>query len=248
MSDRKLLLFALLLTAAASIRCAGSPSEPEGSVIITQTTSTTTTTAIPTLIAGAIGTSPGGTGLAAATVFTFSLATPPSGGVPPYTFAWNFGDGAEGAGNAPSHVYLTTGTLTATVTVTDSRGITAQASAPVSVRNVNGRWTANLGRGLPPEPIDLVQNGAAVAATINSSVFGFGSGTGNVSNPRTLSISAAFMAGTPTAFGVSYNGRLDETLSIWTGTATGYPGCPCDFTATHSGFAGDIVVSGAPSR
>jgi hypothetical protein len=246
MSDRKLLLIAVLL-AAASIRCAGSPSEPEGSVIITQTTSTTTTTAVPTLIAGAIGTSPAGTGLAAATVFTFSLATPPSGGVPPYTFAWNFGDGAEGAGSTPSHVYLTTGTLTARVTVTDSRGITAQASAPVVVRNVNGRWTATLGRGLAAEPIDLVQNGAAVAATINSGAFGFGSGSGNVSNPRMLSVSAAFMAGTPTAFGVSYNGRLDETLTIWTGTATGYPGCPCDFTATRAPFAGDILVTRAPS-
>ena len=106
----------------------------------------------------------------------------------------------------------------------------------------------HLGRGLAPERIDLVQNGAAVAATINSTAFGFGSGTGNVSNPRMLSVSVAFMAGTPTAFGVSYNGRLDETLSIWTGTATGYPGCPCDFTATRSGFAGDIVLSRAPSR
>ena len=44
-----------------------------------------------------------GAGVASATVFTFLFATPPSGGVPPYTFAWNFGDGGAGAGSTPSH-------------------------------------------------------------------------------------------------------------------------------------------------
>src|SRR6476660_5561374 len=101
MAVRKLLPIALLL-AAVSIRCGGSPSEPEGVVSVTVTTPTTTststtTTVIPTLLSGDVSESPTGIGLASATVFTFAVAAP-SGGVPPYTFAWNFGDGAEGAG------------------------------------------------------------------------------------------------------------------------------------------------------
>ena len=138
---RKLLPIVLLL-AAVSIRCSGSPSEPEGMVLVTQTTSTTTsttttttsttTTVIPAFTPGGIATSPAGQGLAAATVFSFVFAPPPSGGVPPYTFMWNFGDGAEGAGAAPTHVYPITGTFTAVATAIDSRGMTAQASATVS--------------------------------------------------------------------------------------------------------------------
>jgi hypothetical protein len=236
MSVRKPLLIALVLAAAVSIRCAGSPSEPEGSVIITQTTSTTTTTAIPALSAGAVGKSPAGTGLAAATVFTFPFATSPSGGVPPYTFAWNFGDGAVGSGDSPVHLYMVTGDFTVTATVTDTRGITAQASTAVSIRSVTGRWNLTFegGAGAPlAEQIDLVQDGTAVTATINdtANALGFGSGTGTVSNPRSMAISMNFRAGTPLAFGATYVGRIDDTLTTWTGTVTGYTGCPCTFTA-----------------
>ena len=130
MSDRKLLLIALVFAAAASIRCAGSPSEPEGSVIITQTTSTTTTTAIPTLIAGAIGTSPAGTGLAAATVFTVSLVTRPQW-VPP-NFRVEFWRRRRRGGpyTLPPPALSPDGTVT-------TEGNHACLSA-VSVRNVNG--------------------------------------------------------------------------------------------------------------
>ena len=248
MSVRNLLLIGVLL-AAASIGCTKSPTQPgEGSVSITVTTTTTTTTVIPPVGAGAIGTSPGGIGLAWATVYTFSFATPPSGGVPPYTFAWNFGDGEMGAGSVASHLYMNTGSFTATAIATDSRGISAQASAGVSIRSVNGRWTATFpaGSGLNPEPIDLIQDQTAVTATINDTAngLGFASGTGNVSNPRNLGISATFRAGTPTAFGVTFIGRIDDVMEKWTGTATGYAGCPCTFTATRPAFVGDDLKAG----
>ena len=237
MSVRKLLPIALLL-AAVSIRCAGSPSEPEGTVSVTVTTTTTTTsstttTVIPPLIAGGVSESPTGIGVAAATVFTFSAA-PPSGGVPPYTFAWNFGDGGEGAGNAPTHVYANTGLFTVVVTATDSAGTSAQASDRVEVRAVTGRWTATLTppSGAQPKVIDLVQNQTAVTATITDGPPN-GFGTGNVSNPRSLAINATYNAGTPTAFGVTYVGQLNATLTTWSGTVNGYAGCPCTFTATR---------------
>jgi len=235
MSVRNLLLFALLL-AAVSIRCAGTPSKPgEGTVSITQTTTTTTTTAIPGLNAGVISKSPAGTGLVAATAFTFQFATSPSGGVPPHTFAWKFGDGGEAGGDAPVHLYMVTGDFTATVNVTDTRGISAQASIPVSIRSVTGRWNLTFeGGGAPAaEQMDIVQDGTAVAATINdtANALGFGSGSGSVSNPRSMAISMTFRVGTPLAFAVTYVGRIDDTLTTWTGTVSGYTGCPCTFTA-----------------
>jgi PKD domain len=238
MSVRKLLPIALLL-AAVSIRCAGSPSEPEGVVSVTVTTTTTTTTStttsvIPTLFSGGVSESPAGIGLASATVFTFAVASP-SGGVPPYTFAWNFGDGAEGAGTAPTHVYANTGLFRVVVTAMDSAGNSAQASDRVEVRSVTGRWSATLTppSGLQPKPIDLVQNQTAVAAAINEPApNGLATGTGNVSNPRSLAVNATYNSAAP-PFAVSYVGQLNDNLTIWSGTVNGYPGCPCTFIATR---------------
>ncbi len=237
MSVRSLLLFPLLF-AAASVGCSGAPTATDGVVNVTQTTSTTTststtTTTIPVVRAGVIGTSPTGAGVASATVYTFLFTTPSSGGVPPYVFSWDFGDGAMGAGSAPSHAYMNTGNFTATVTATDSRGISDKASTSVTIFSATGTWRATVaGTDLNREPIDVVQNGTAVTATINSTNgFGLATGSGNVANPRNLSVSATFMGATP--FAVTYVGSLDATLLTWTGMVTGYPGCPCPFTATR---------------
>jgi hypothetical protein len=249
MSVRSLLLISLLL-ATCSAACTGSPTQTDGVVNVTVTTSTTTTsstttTTIPQFRAGAIGTSPTGVGVAWATVYTFLFTTPSSGGVAPYTFMWDFGDGAAGAGSAPSHAYMNTGNFTATVTATDSRGISDKASVPVVVRSVTGTWRATIaGTDLNREPIDIVQNQTAVTATINSTNgLGFASGTGNVANPRNLSVSATFMGAAP--FAVTYVGRIDDTLLMWSGTVSGYPGCPCPFTATRP-TAGDLSLGLSP--
>ena len=56
-----------------------------------------------------------------------------SGGTSPYTFSWTFGDGATGTGNPATHTYTTSGSYTATLSVTDSKGATGAASTTVTV-------------------------------------------------------------------------------------------------------------------
>jgi PKD repeat protein len=56
-----------------------------------------------------------------------------TGGVPPYTYAWTFGDGGTDTLPNPSHSYLTVGTHTATLTVTDSLGHTGVGTVDVTV-------------------------------------------------------------------------------------------------------------------
>ena len=48
-------------------------------------------------------------------------------------YDWNFGDGASGSGATTSHRYLTTGTFTVTLVVTDDQGNTGIATATVTV-------------------------------------------------------------------------------------------------------------------
>jgi hypothetical protein len=246
MSLRKLLPVALVL-AIVSIRCAGSPAEPIGTVSLTQTTTTTTTSIIPAVVAGTISASPGGTGIAGATLYNFSISDA-SGGVPPYTVTWNFGDGQAGAGNVAPHVFVTPGTFTVRATVADSRGMTAQANpVNVSVRTVTGTWKIRFQGGNPPgdESVDLVQNGTAVAATVNdtNNLFGLGTGAGTVANPRALSVNLTFRAGTPQVFAVSLIGSVDPTVTEWRGFAGGYPnGCGCDFVATRNSAPGVLSI------
>lgn len=57
-----------------------------------------------------------------------------SGGTPPYTMDWNFGDGSAHSSAAnPSHTYTTGGTFTATLTATDGASHTASRTFTVTV-------------------------------------------------------------------------------------------------------------------
>ena len=49
------------------------------------------------------------------------------GGVPPWTFAWDFGDGGSSATQNPDHTYAAEGTYTVRLVVTDSTGRTSDA-------------------------------------------------------------------------------------------------------------------------
>ncbi|HMF98031.1 MAG TPA: PKD domain-containing protein [Vicinamibacterales bacterium] len=248
MSLRKLLPVALLL-AAVSIRCAGSPAAPIGTVSVTQTTTTTTTSVIPGVDPGTVNVLPGLNGLAGATVMTFAFGTQPSGGVPPYTVQWNFGDGQSGSGTVAPHTYQAPGIFIAAATVNDSGGRSAQAFATVTIHSVTGTWRVEFQSGDPKpvrEKIDLLQDGGAISASTNDgdNLFGLGSGSGTVANPRALTVRLTFPqampppATSPVPFAGALIGQVDSAVTTWTGTATGYPGCPCDFTATRTAVPG----------
>jgi PKD repeat protein len=48
-------------------------------------------------------------------------------------YAWDFGDGTTATGATASHAYLTAGTFTARLTVTDDKGSTGVATVPLTV-------------------------------------------------------------------------------------------------------------------
>ncbi len=61
--------------------------------------------------------------------FTTTVTDPE--GDEPFTYAWDFGDGATSTEANPAHTYAATGTYTAKVTVTDAAGRAKAASVPV---------------------------------------------------------------------------------------------------------------------
>jgi len=62
-----------------------------------------------------------------------------SGGTPPYTVRWEFGDGATSTELNPSHLYSAAGTYIATLTAEDAEGLTGTSSASVSVSSAGVR-------------------------------------------------------------------------------------------------------------
>ncbi len=65
--------------------------------------------------------------------FEVAFAATGAGGVGPYSFAWQFGDGTNGSGPNVTHAYATGGTFTATVTLTDAVGVRETGSVNVTI-------------------------------------------------------------------------------------------------------------------
>jgi outer membrane protein assembly factor BamB len=72
-----------------------------------------------------------------------------SGGSPPYSYSWSFGDGSPISNQQnPSHSYSSIGTFTAVLTVTDSAGSFASSSVAITVsRPVSYSVTVSAGGG-----------------------------------------------------------------------------------------------------
>ncbi len=80
-----------------------------------------------------------------------------TGGVQPYTWAWDFGDGGSATVQNPTHIYENEGVYTVTLTVTDAEATTAEDNA-----------TATITAPQPKIVIDSIGGGLGVKAVIKN--------------------------------------------------------------------------------
>jgi PKD repeat protein len=102
-----------------------------------------------------------------------------SGGAPPLTYAWHFGDTSSGTGATPTHAYAAPGVYPVTVTATDALGGTANSSVTVTIEAVPAVTISYL----PSEPnvASLVRFLANVTGGVGPFQFTWRFGNGNSS-------------------------------------------------------------------
>lgn len=151
-------------------------------------------------IISSVAVSPTGTGLMSATVFTFTgqgISDPDGDAL---TYSWTSSDGSAITSTTPSatHVYSNSGTFQMRLTVTDSKGQFASASATVTVGSVTGTWdvtcdnrSAEARRLWPTFPSVFVVTLFQAAGSLSGSMSGGGLSRnftfpGTVSDPRKM--------------------------------------------------------------
>jgi PKD repeat protein len=127
-------------------------------------------------------------------VHFYSNAT---GGVPPLSRSWSFGDGSTSSAASPVHPYTTAGNYTANLTIRDASGISQSWSFPIqAVRDLTAAPSATPVRGQTPLMIDFTagDTGGLGPYSFDWS-FGDGSANSTIADPiHTYSVAGAFSA------------------------------------------------------
>jgi PKD repeat protein len=170
-----------------------------------------------------------------------------TGGTAPYSYSWNFGDGATSTTQNPSHTYTAAGTYTATLTVTDSASPanTATSSVTVTVSAVGNPLAASASASPTSGqvPVNVAFTGTATGGTPSYSYsWNFGDGaTSTTQNPSHTYSAAGTYTATLTVTDSSSPAKTATSSVTITASpiAATVPGAPTGLTAT----AGNSQVS-----
>src|SRR5437867_737027 len=132
-----------------------------------------------------------------------SFTASASGGTPPYSYTWSYGDGSTGTGLQSTHAYIRDGTYQVTLTVADSTVSTGTWVAPVVV------GTACRQAGVTYSPTSP-QPGDHITVTVPDST----SRSGTIIFNATISPSGPQISLTPTNVSLSAEGSGTTSLDI----------------------------------
>ncbi len=163
---------------------------------VTATSGGSTATASKTISVSALAAlsaSVSGSPLSGAAPLAVAFAGKASGGISPYTFSWNFGDGSTSAAQNPGHTYSAGGIYAATLTVTDSAGQSASTSVGVTATaatTLNATASGSPTSGAAPLAVTFTGGASGGTAPYRYS-WSFGDGSTSTSQNPSHSYSAA---------------------------------------------------------
>jgi PKD repeat protein len=188
------------------------------------------------------------------------------GGVSPYSYRWTFGDGGSSTSQNPSHTYVSAGSYTATLTVTDNASATASKSLTITATTLPTQLTAIASAdpaGGPP-PLMVSFTGSASGGTPPYSYsWDFGDGASSLyQNPghvysnignyiATLTVTDYFSSSATTMVNISVSTATTAVLALSAVTgapAPGEGGTTSPAPGNHSYSIGSVVEVGTIPR
>jgi PKD repeat protein len=176
-----------------------------------------------------------------------------TGGAAPYTYSWNFGDGATSTTQNPSHTYSASGTYTATLTVTDSSSPakTATSQVTTNVSAVGNPLAASVSANPTSGqvPLNVSFTGTATGGTPAyhySWNFGDGSATSTTQNPtHSYATAGTYTATLKVTDSASPAASASSTVTVTASPiAATVPDAPTGLTATAG--SGQVSLSWTP--
>lgn len=161
------------------------------------------------------------------------VATVTSGGEPPYSFSWSFGDESFGSGDTVSHIYQLAGAYDYQVNVIDSNGCLGSCSGTVLISsNLSASFQASVTSGCATVQVDFTNNSVYAI----SYHWDFGDGTTSVlTNPSHTYLNPGTYNVTLMSFGATGTDSSTVTSQIFV-----YPKPVANFQAYIS-ESGDTV-------
>jgi PKD repeat protein len=173
------------------------------------------------------------------------------------SYSWNFGDGTSAAGQVATHSYAVAGTYTATLTVSNDRGLAASTSQTVSVASVaapSGDWTFSPTPAVVGQTIffnaDAVR--AAPGHSLTQFTWNFGDGSAAASGLQTSHVFAAaatYNVSLSVADDAGQKTVISKTIAVGTGNpqpvVTFSPASPDTATTVAFNSSGTTTSGGA---
>src|SRR5947199_2044334 len=177
---------------------------------------------------------------------TVSFTGSVSGGSPPYSYSWSFGDGSTGMGSSPQHTYSSTGTLTVALTVKDNgppqQTATSQQSLTVSGAPppLTASFAYSPSSTQAGQPVTFTASAGGGTSPFTFS-WSFGDGSAGTGSPvtRTYSSAGSYM----TSLTVKDSSIPQQTATSQKAVSATSPPPPISAIFTVSPFSADVGQS-----